>query len=196
MNITKLALYPQSLPEMSQNLPFPSYQCSYPENLNTGKGVEYFTNNWRVKSPLIYMCRILRLCLYCYVRKVSNTISVTQIVIINTLLIVISIYQNSGLGWRCALIGYSSSKIFCYPPPSNSYGFVLKNIAIVEGINELKSSFEHYYLTVVVYTQFKHISFQNIYSPQCQWLYQWPYHAAVQLGKYPPLNSSTSVNNC
>ena len=50
--------------------------------------------------------------------------------------------------------------------------FVLKNIAIIEGINELESSFEHYYLTVVVYTQFKHISFQNIYSPQCQWQYQ------------------------
>ena len=62
---------------------------------------------------------------------------------------------------------------FCYPPLSNSYGFALKNIAIVEGINELKSSFEQYYLTVVVYTQFKHISFQNIYSPQCQWPYQW-----------------------
>ena len=126
-----------------------------------------------VQSPLICMCIILRLCLYCYVQKVSNTISVTQIVIINMLLIVLSIYQNSGLGWRCALIGYSSAKILCYPPPSNSYGFALKNIAIVEGINELKSSFEHYYLTVVVYTQFKHISFQNIYSPQCQWPYQW-----------------------
>lgn len=124
-------------------------------------------------SNLICMCIILRLCLYCYVQKVSNTISVTQIVIINMLLTVISIYQNSGLGWRCALIGYSSSKILCYPPPSNSYGFALKNIAIVEGMNELKSSFEHYYLTVVVYTQFKHISFQNIYSPQCQWPYQW-----------------------
>ena len=42
MNKTELALYPQSLPEMSQNLPFPSYQCWYPENLIAWEGSGIF----------------------------------------------------------------------------------------------------------------------------------------------------------
>ena len=36
----------------------------------------------------------------------------------------------------------------------------------------------------------------NNYSPQCRWLALDMYLAALRLGKYPPLATSTSVNSC